>query len=369
MKVAQILYSGLGGHGSVVFSLIGGDTDGRWENALGFLGVEPLLPEYRGRCDRLGIRHRYFQAREGRPWSQWRALASWLDAERPDAILNHSGTALIPCMLYAYKARVPHVFVEHTPIAVKRRSEWLFSRLAMRYSDAVVLLTSDYSGMLQERLGASYRPEKVSVIPNGINLRTFAPVPEGGARGLEAVVIGMAGRFSKAKRQDFLIDVLTELQCRSRLRWILRLAGEGDERPHNEEIASRRGLGAVHFDGLLQETELAEWFRSLNIYVHASEGETLSTSILQAMATALPVVASNVTGIRDLLMAEYGVLAQNGDVTGWAEALCMLADKPVLARQLGSRGRARVQELHSDLRMHIEYDRLLRREIGRLRGS
>ena len=81
--------------------------------------------------------------------------------------------------------------------------------------------------------------------------------------------------------------------------------------------------------------------RGLDIYVHASDGETLSTALLQAMATACPIVASDVTGIRNLLngAAPLGELAAN-DANVFAEKVADLWFDADRRRTLGARARA-----------------------------
>lgn len=359
MKVAQILYSGVGGHGSVVFSLVAGDGQKRWSNVLGFLGIEPLLPEYRSRCEQAGLPYRYFPARAGRPWSQWRAIRGWLAAERPDAIINHSATAFVPCVLHAAARRTLLVHVEHTPIATKSRQEWLASRLAMLTADRVVMLTPDYERLSRKRLGRWMPRDKVTIIPNGIDLDRFAPtVPRPGAG--PKLRVGMAARFSNAKRQDLLVEVVRTLQRDDpRVEWQLTLAGEGEERERVEALAQ---LTPAHVDfaGLLDEDGLIKWFQSLDIYAHASDGETLSTSILQAMACQLPIVASDVEGIRNLLAPNKGVLAPNEDIGRWRDAILAFYSRPDQAARTAEAARAVMLERYSAAVMHRRYHQLLR---------
>lgn len=356
MKVAQILYSGLGGHGSVVFSLIGGDRERRWTNVLGFLGVEPLLPEYRARCEAASIHHRYFQAIAGRPWARWFDVAHWLSTERPDAIVNHSGTALLPCLWHARRHGIPLIHVEHTPIQTKSRGEWLFSRLAMSVADHVVMLTTDYAEASQRYLSRHYRANKVAVIANGIDTSIFSPAQRPVSNGK----IGMAARFSPAKRQDLLVTVIAEL---ARLygpeRWHLSLAGDGSEHKRVAQVAAELAPGLVTFEGSLEETALADWLRTLDIYVHASDGETLSTALLQAMASGLPIVASDVAGIRNLIVPGTGVLVDNSDVAGWAAAIATLTSDREYACNLGMRAHETLVQNFGNVAMWRRYDALL----------
>ena len=77
--------------------------------------------------------------------------------------------------------------------------------------------------------------------------------------------------------------------------------GDGDQK--NEllkESAALQLTDRVEFTGMLAENELIDLMRSLDIYVHASMGETMSTAIMQAMASGKPIVASDVPGIKNM---------------------------------------------------------------------
>ena len=365
MKVAQFLYSGLGGHGSVAFSLIEGDAELRWSNALGFIGVEPLLDDYRRRCEAAGIPYAYFPARRGRPWSAWPPVRDWLNSTEPDAIICHGGPALPPSALHARRRGVPLIAVEHSSMAARRRAEMLYTRIAMHLADAVVVLTEELAGGLRAGLGRAYRTDKVSIIPTGINTDRFHPAKRTDDRP-SSVRIGMAGRLTPVKRNDDLIAVARELQrLRPEHGWTLSFAGDGEDRSRLEVMARELAPGVVEFAGMLDEQALADWYRSLDVYVHASTAEALSTSILQAMASELPIVASDVPGVAALLPADAGILLGNGDALAWAEEIASLVASEERMAALGRNARDLCVRQYSHRRMHEAYDELIRAHARR----
>jgi glycosyltransferase involved in cell wall biosynthesis len=365
VRVAQFLYSGLGGHGSVAFSLIEGDAERRWSNLLGFVGIEPLIPDYRERCEAAGISCAYFAAKEGRPWAVWAAVHRWLRQNRPDAIVCHSGPALLPSALDARRRRVPLIAVEHTSIPARRRAEMLYTRMAMRLADAVVVLTPELASGLRTLLGRAYRDEKVTIIPSGINTDRFHPARSREKR-RETTRIGMAGRLTAVKHHDHLIAVVSELQqLRPDRRWTLSIAGDGDERRRLEDLAKDLAPGSVEFTGTLDEQALADWYRTLDVYVHASKAEALSTAILQAMATELPVVASDVPGIAALLPPNAGLLLKNADARAWADAIADLLESEVRMAALARNARELCLRHYGHQRMHRAYDELIRSLVRR----
>lgn len=359
-KVTQILYSGLGGHGSVAFSLAQAAKEaGRWSNSLVFMGVEPTLDSYRDQCRSQGYGFAEVIIRPRRAWMSWGRLLRTLDSLAPDAIVLHSVKAILPCAWYAWRKGIPLIAVEHQPNSLKSRAEWWVSRRLQQLAGAVVLLTPDYQRDLQAALGRAWRAEKIHLIANGIDTTLFSPA--GKALDRTKVVIGMAARMTTLKRQELLIDALALLQSHSGAEWRLSLAGDGETAGLLKEKAEASGLSAsVAFPGYLDEPALLAWFRTLDIYAHASNGETLSTSLLQAMALGLPIVGSDVPGISDLLEKKGGaglLVQQSPDA--FASAFEQLLADPGMRETLGHRARTLAESEFSQRRMFERYDELV----------
>jgi glycosyltransferase involved in cell wall biosynthesis len=365
MKIVQLLYSGLGGHGSVAFSMQqASEIRSDWKNTMVFMGTEALLPEYENLCVQRALPCRYIATTQGQPWRSWANVYRMLADVRPEAIILHSVKAILPCALYARRHGVPLIAVEHQPNNLKKRSEWWVSRALMRLADAVVVLTPEYRASLQAALGRHWRLEKVHCIPNGIDTNVYALDAS-----REKVIkqhrrIGMAARFSGTKRQKLLVDALALLQERDGPQaWSLSLAGDGETLAAVCARVNDLGLrDQVALPGYLGEQELCDWFHSLDIYAHASDGETLSTSLLQAMAMGLPIVGSNVPGIDNLLAAGggCGLLTEQQTPESLAAVLTRLAEEPELARELGARARALAVREYGQDAMFARYEQLLR---------
>jgi len=370
MQITQILYCGLGGHGSVAFSLARA-AGLHWRNSMIFAGIEPLLPEYARLCDERAIHRAHVRMRKGRAWTAWPSVHAELTRAAPQALVLHSVKLILPCWLYAHRHGIPIIAVEHQPNTLKRRSEWWVSRLLMRLADAIVVLTPAYRAALERQLGAAYRPEKVHVIPNGIDTSAFAP-PQRCPAPSQPFRLGMAARFSSTKRQDLLIGALALLLHDDGPRsWHLGLAGDGDSLEPMRQLARDAGVSdQVEFTGYLGEDDLRGWFARLDIYAHASSGETLSTSLLQAMAMGLPIVGSNVAGIQDLLSEGSGCgrLAEAQTPQAFAEALREMRANPAAAAGLAHRARALAVARYSEDAMFAAYHALVMR-LGAATGT
>jgi glycosyltransferase involved in cell wall biosynthesis len=142
------------------------------------------------------------------------------------------------------------------------------------------------------------------------------------------------------------------------------IAGDGPEREQLETEARQLGLASsVEFLG--ERNDIPDLIRSSDLFVLSTRSEGLPMSVLEAMAAGLPVVASEVGGIPELVDAETGVLVPPEDPAALSTAVeRLLADQGLRAR-LGAAGRARAEErfdLESWGRAHI---RLYERELER----
>lgn len=361
MRVVQLLYSGLGGHAAVAFALAHASEPLGWNNGMVFIGIEDAASSHLATCERQQYPYVAVRTSAGRPWLAWPRIYAALSRLRPDAIVLHSVKTVVPCALYARLHGVPLLAVEHQANALKRRAEWFASAWVMRLADAVFVLTPAYRDELRLRLGRRWREGKVDVVPNGVEIP--AHVHDAARLAAASFRIGMAARITSIKRHELLIDALALLRDRDGdSAWRLSLAGDGSAVPGlRAHIAALDLEHVVELPGFLDERAMSGWFADLDAYAHASDGETLSTSLLQAMALGLPIVGSAVPGIADLLAEGGGVgLAVPQSAQAFADALARLRDDAALRVSLGERARARAKEHYGRQAMAARYDERLR---------
>ncbi|MCS6773785.1 MAG: glycosyltransferase family 1 protein [Thermoflexales bacterium] len=153
---------------------------------------------------------------------------------------------------------------------------------------------------------------------------------------VEAPLLLFVGRLSHEKRVDWIRDVLDALpQTR------LAVVGDGPARPALERVFA--GASAI-FTGALRGEALAAAYASADIFVFPAPNETLGNVVLEAMASALPVVAPRAGGLLDHAVdGETAVLFDPEDRTALVKSVARLIEDPALARRLGQAGWARVQ--------------------------
>lgn len=361
MKVVQVLFSGLGGHASVAFSMVDGDRDMQWDHHLIFYGIEPMNSEHEEKARQRSLSFDMVLAIEGKPAKTWRKFYQGLKNASPDVILLHSNSLTIPAWWYCCRHGKKLVIVEHTPNQVKRKIDKWTSILGQYVGDSVVLLTDDYYREMKEMQGWHFKNKKVRVIPNGIDTSLFKPAPK--LKQDSLFHLGMAARFSNTKSQDLLVKVMRQLENSSPGKYKLSLAGDGDELNRVKQLAKELELSdCINFTGSLDEKKLIPFLQQLDIYLHASKGETMSTSIMQAMSCGLPVIASDIPGINNLV-ANNGVVVENSE-SSFVNAIMRLSVDEMQMRTFANDANRYAESHFSNVRMFDSYNALVKQLCG-----
>lgn len=267
-------------------------------------------------------------------------------------------------------ARVP-VIIAHEHWSSRGRNEIWMDRLMYRLSDRI-LVTSEASKQIvmnREHIPARY----LSVVYNGVDISKFAARDDRAAVREElgvpadAVLIGAVGRLTADKGgQDVLIRAVGEVR-KTCPQVRLVMVGDGPLRPGLEQLTAQLGLGeTVNFAGL--RSDVPRLLGALDVFVLPSEREALPVAVLEAMAAGLPVVATRVGGLPEVVEdGETGFLVPPGDVAAMQAVLEKLAGDPALAARLGASGQAHVQAHFTVQQMvhQVErlYDQLAQRKI------
>ncbi|HET9323356.1 MAG TPA: glycosyltransferase family 4 protein [Gaiellaceae bacterium] len=305
-----------------------------------------------------------------RPISPWRDLAAVIELtrllrrERPDIVHASSSKAGVLGRLAAALARVPiRIFTAHG---------WAFAAhtgaasLLYRWADRAVrpLTTATVCVAEQQRaVGLAARTcdaERTVVIPNGVDVDDAPRAAPDGGRPLVVSV----GRLKPPKDALTLVRSLALLPAGS---CDALVVGDGPDRPLVE--AEIRALGLRERIRLAGDRhDVPTLLAGADVFVLSSASEGMPVSVLEAMAAGLPVVASRVGGVPELVVeGKTGLLVDPGDPGGLAEALRRLVQDPALRRRLGEAGRARVEQrfdVDAFRRAHLE---LYSRELARRR--
>lgn len=209
--------------------------------------------------------------------------------------------------------------------------------------------------------------EKVRLIPNGISLDRFAPGSDPGLRArlgipAGALVVGTVGSLRPVKNFARLLEA-----CAAAGDVHLLIVGDGEERPALERRAGAPDLaGRVHFAGY--QAEPAPFYRAMDLFALSSDSEQMPVCLLEAMASGLPVVATDVGDVRIVLAPDQEDFLTPPDrqaVAALARGIARLASHPAARRQFGKINRQRIQESYTFEAMCMAYGEVYESAIGR----
>lgn len=268
----------------------------------------------------------------------------WLQKRRPDVLHVHSGVWL-KAVTAARSARVPrvvstcHGLLDSTPLSLR-----VMMRLAARRTDSCAAVSTPLARFLVEDVGVPAR--KVVVIENGIDTTLFAPGPRGTVRdrlgiGESALVVGTVARLAPGKNLRLLLAGFKAAGDRLPGSHLV-IAGDGPDGPALRALAIALGLAdRVHFLGTVTDT--GPLYRAFDLFVLPSLAEGTSISLLEAMASGVAAIASDVGGNPALLdCGKGGWLFPSNDESSLADALRQLGTQPEHRAVLGAAARARV---------------------------
>jgi len=203
--------------------------------------------------------------------------------------------------------------------------------------------------MIVERLGAS--PDHVELLPNGIDLTLFAEARNSQRRAARAAlgfaadawVVGSVGSLTPVKGHGVLLNAAARFAAGCE-RFRLVIVGDGPLRNALADEAARLGIGdRVRFTGWRED--IATMLAAMDAYVCSSLSEGMSNALLEAMASGLPVVATN-AGDNPVVIRNGvdGLIAPPSDAESLAAALQLICGSPELADRLAGAAQARAGE-------------------------
>jgi glycosyltransferase involved in cell wall biosynthesis len=221
--------------------------------------------------------------------------------------------------------------------ALIRSYELTLGRYIVRRSDHVTCVSHAVAEHARH-IGGHSTP--VTVIPNGVDASLFHPRPE---RNKSGETVLFVGRLVPNKGPETLIQAAPLVLAQHPKAQFL-MVGDGPLRARLEGQARKLGLGeAVQFLGIRKD--VPQLMREAALLVRPSSLEGMPLVVLEAMASAIPVVTTPVGGTPELVTdGVHGILVPVGSSTALAQAIVRLLDDRPLAREMGRRGRELVKD-------------------------
>lgn len=245
-----------------------------------------------------------------------------------------------------------------------KKCQWI-RRIYSPFVKHYIALSRDLADYLHHPVGISSK--RVTQIYNGVDAIRFhqaenrQPIPGSPFNAPEYWIVGTAGRMQTVKDQTnlakaFVLAIRQAPELRERLRLIM--VGEGPLRQESQAILQTEGIADLAWlPG--ERHDIPVVMRGLDCFVLPSIAEGISNTILEAMASGLPIVATAVGGNTELVEeGKNGLLVPAANPARLAEAIIQLAQQPELAQSMGQHGRQLVEQNYSMDAMIRNYQRL-----------
>jgi len=199
-----------------------------------------------------------------------------------------------------------------------------------------------YNRARLEQLGCA--PQKIVDMPNGVNTAVFLP---GNRHSGSEVRIVTVARLHRNKNIQFALRVMHRL-AQSGLEFSYLVLGHGPDRPELESLIEELELSSrVRLLGQCSQDQVAEQLGQADIFFLPSRAEASPVCVLEAQACALPVVATRVGGMEELVSdGVNGFIVESGDQAAAASRLLQLAHKPATRLEMGLKGRDFIRKNH-----------------------
>lgn len=330
-------------------------------------GVRPLLIEELGRevslaNDLAAVKRLYRLMRRVRPHIVHTHMAKAGTTARLAARL-----AGVPIVLHTYHGHVFHSYFSPAKTAVFLNIE----RLLGLFTDRIIAVGEKQR---QELIG--YRvaaPRKIMAIPLGLPLEAMLDAERERGRlraelGLNGThqLVGIVARLVPIKAHEVFLNAAVEVhKQRPNTRFVI--VGDGERRAELEALTRELGLGdAVRFLGWRRDMRTI--YADLDVVALSSLNEGSPVAIIEAMAAARPVVATNVGGVSEVVAdGESGLLVRPRDAKALARAILALLEDPSGAERMGQAARAAVYPRYSTVRLLADIERLYL-ELARQKG-
>lgn len=303
----------------------------------------------------------YMHKKEGLNYALFPRLFRLFKQERIDLIHSHSSTANFYSSVAAWMAGIKNVInTEHGGIYFETNRKKLINRFLPLLNKKMVCVSESLRKDLEEMKLAK---DKLMVIPNGIDFDSFGADVDLDAKRKELglnrqdFVVSTVGRLEKVKNQRLLLNsadkVLAEIPEAKFL-----IVGAGSLREELEEYAVSLDMGnKVIF--LEHRQDVAQILSISNCFVNCSNSETFGLSIIEAMFSGVPVIATEVGGVKEIIQDnETGILIPKEDKQALIEAILRIKEDAVFSKKLTANAKEKVKANYSIERMVNDYESL-----------
>lgn len=237
----------------------------------------------------------------------------------------------------------------------------LYGRLCLRLPR---LMASNSRAAIRRAVALGVPDGRLRLLSNVVDTEHFRPAASK-PRALSKAHVLSAGRLVSPKRFDLLVEAIAALSGPGGPRPVATLAGSGALQVELERQAAGLGLLKQQFEIRAGVDDMAELYRSADVFVLTSDSEGMPNVVLEAMASGLPVIAARVGGVEEIIRdGDNGLLFEPGSLAGLVSTLGELLSNRDLRRRLGEQARKDVVARASLPRLRRDLEDLYGRTVA-----
>lgn len=242
---------------------------------------------------------------------------------QPHIIQAHIFTAGVPAIILGKIYKVPVVITEHSSVFPRHmlgRVGILKARFVMRRAQIVLPVSQD----LKESIESYGIKNRFQIIPNAANTEMFHPSHVQHEKDKKRILL--VALLSPIKGIPYLLYALAGLK-EKRQDFILDIVGDGPSRKEYENLTEELELiTMVRFHGMKSKQEVAAYMRQCDFFILPSLWENLPCVLIEAMATGVPVIATNIGGVKEIINENVGLLIPPKNMRALEKAIEYMLD-------------------------------------------
>lgn len=346
-----------GGLENGLVNLINRTPQGRYRHAIVCLARSGAFAE---RIRVPGVKIFELDKREGKDLAVYWRLWKLLRKQRPNVVHTRNLAALDSLIVARLIPGIKTVHGEHGrdiyDLEGRNRKYVLLRKLMRRFVNRYITVSRDLYQWLVSEIGV--QSSRVDQIYNGVDLLKFSPdrpPVDGKFVGLippspDRIVLGTVGRLAAVKNQELLVrafDTLNRRGIQPHREICLLIVGDGPQAEYLSAVINDLSLqDLVYLTG--DRDDIPELLRIMDVFVLPSLAEGISNTLLEAMATGLPLIATDVGGNPEVVRnGVNGFLVPSADVEAMADAMESLINDCEMRLRMGKAGREIVSESFS----------------------
>ena len=315
-------------------------------------------------CDRIGVKfveNKYFSNKPcpRRLFNTIKDIRKYVNEFKPDIVHCHSSSAGILGRL-AIKGKIRTIYTAHGWGFNLGMKPWIkypvlfLEKFCAKYTDTYISVAE-----FVKQLGLKYHlaPEsKFKVIYNGVSL-----LPEVVRSPKNEVDLIFLGRLAEPKKPELTIEAISLLPEEVKQNVKFTIIGDGPKKNMLGKIAQDKGI-QVEFTGALDREQSISRLNQSDVFIFISSWEGFPYTILEAMSCGLPIIASDVGGVKEAVNSGNGILIKN-EIGQIREAVLKLVNDKELRLKLGEQGRKDTEQKFSLEKMLKEIENIYNLKI------